>query len=195
MSESNKSVFWSKTAAAILGVLVVGGGIMYAFPNEVEVEVPVNVSVPGETVYVDVPVDSGNLSIVLDHLYDNIRSNDSVNYLTDDLDDDEVEEIVDRIVFINEIKKLATDYVDAEMADELDKVTKLNVTFDEDDIERIKVKDDAEDVIVADIDFEDSDADLEVKVDFEQDDIDYTAIFNVEIKDGEVDDMSLLSVS
>jgi len=141
---------------------------------------------------VEIEVDSGNLDLVLEHLYDN---DGNVNYLLDDLDDDELNLIADRISFINEIKALAVNYVDAEAADELDKeVFNNSVEFDEDEIERIRVQDDADELIVSDIDFEDSDADVLVTVYFEQDDVKYEADFNVEFKDAEIDDMDLLEI-
>lgn len=196
MSESNKSVFWSRVSAALLSVVVVGGAISYAVPNEVEVEVPINVSIPGEVVEREVPVDNGNLGLVLDHIYDN---DGDVNYLLDDLDDDEVEQVVGRVVFVNEAKALAANYVEAEMSDELDKVEVsngvTNITLDEDDIERIRVDSDADEIVIDDIDFDDSDTNLLVNATFEQDDVDYKATFDVKIKDGLVDDMELVSVS
>ena len=191
MSESKSSVFWSRVSAVLMLAVIVGGAVAYFVPNEVEIEVPSVCPEPEVPDPVEILVDKENLELVLDHIYDN---DGKVNYLLDDLDDDEVREIVDRIAFINEAKILAADYVEAEMADELDKEELGDVVFDEDDIERIRVKSDAEDISVDDIDFEDSDANLLVSVDFEQDDIDYNAVFDVKIKDGLVDDMELVSV-
>ena len=151
-----------------------------------------NNSVVIQEVEVEVPVDSGNLDLVLEHIYDN---DGSINYLLNDLDDDELSLIVDRILFINEIKALAVNYVDTEAADELDKELFNNtIEFDEDEIERIRVQDDDDEVIVTSVDFEDSDADVLITVYFEQDDVKYEADFNVEIKDNEVDDIDLLEI-
>lgn len=191
MSESNKSVFWSRMAAGVLGLVLVGGAVSYAIPNEVEVKVPVNVSVPGKTVFTDVLVDNGNLALVLDHLYDN---DGDVNYLLNDLDNDEIELVVDRIIFVNEAKTMAVNYVESNMADELDKVAVEGEYLDEDDIERIRIDDDDDEVLIEDIDFDDSDAHVIVSATFEQDDVDYKATFDVKIKDGEVDDMELVFV-
>lgn len=148
---------------------------------------------------VEVEVDNGNLDLVLDHIYDN---KGDVDYLTEDLDDDEVEQVVDRITFINEIKDLAVAEVKAEVADEIDgtqNVTMLDnsttqVEFDEDDIERIRVQDDGDEVIVDDVDFEDNDAEVKTTVNFEQDGIKFAADFMVEFKDSEVDDLNLLVI-
>lgn len=190
---TQKSINYSKVAAVLGGLILVGGAASYMVPNEVVTFVPGDNVTEYVNVTQEVEVDNGNLRMVLDHIYDN---DGDVNYLLDDLDDDEVEQIADRIVFVNEIKKFASDYVDAEVADYMDRMyfEDLDVEFDDRDIERIKVKGDAEDIVIADIDFEDKDADLEVTVEFEQDDIDYVAVFEVEVKDGEVDDMSLISL-
>lgn len=150
---------------------------------------------------VEIEVDNGNLDLVLDHIYDN---DGSVEYLLDDLDDDEVDQIVDRVVFINGIKTLAATEVDNEIADLLDKEeftyfdeetqTRVTVKFDEDDIERIRVQDDDDELEVIDVDFKDKDADVEVEVHFEQDDVKYKALVTVEFKDGETDDVELESI-
>ncbi len=145
-----------------------------------------------EIVEKEVLVDNGNLDLVLEHVYDN---EGDITYLTKDLDDDEVELIVDRIVFINDIKAKAVAEVKAEAVDELDNIVfsegHHGVTFDEDEIERVRVQDDADEVKVSNLDFEDKDADVKVTVKFEQDDVKYVADFNVEFRDGEIDDLEL----
>lgn len=144
-------------------------------------------------VIVEVEVDNGNLDLVLDHIYDN---KGNIRYITNDLDDDEVKLIVDRIVFINEIKALAVAEVENEFKDLLDKEDfgGEDRFFDEDDIERVRVQDDDDEVMVIDPDFEDKDADIEINVKFEQDGEKYIALVNVEFRDGEVDDIDLKSV-
>lgn len=151
---------------------------------------------PVLTEIVEVEVDNENLDTVLEHIYDN---DGSVSYLTEDLDDDELDQIVDRVAFINEIKSLAVAEIKAEAADELDKVVytfadNSTIEFDEDDIERIRVQDDDDEVVIDDVDFEDSDAEVKVTVNFEQDDVKFQADFMVEFKDGEVDDLDLLEI-
>lgn len=144
---------------------------------------------------VEVPVDNGNLQLVLDHIYDN---NGMVSYLTEDLDDDEVALIADRVVFINDVKSMAVNKVKVDGIDELDNeefsFNNETVEFDDNDIERFKVYSDGEDVIIEDVDFDDSDAVVKVEARFEQDDVKYIATFEVEIKDGRVDDISLEDV-
>src|SRR6056297_1072837 len=111
--------------AAVAGLGLAGAGALIganAFPKEVEVpgpieykekvvnktvevsvevvrEVPVNV-----TKEVEVLVDNGNYDTVLEHIFDN---DGKVQYLTKDLDADEVAEIGDRVIFVNEIKAIA----------------------------------------------------------------------------------------
>jgi hypothetical protein len=136
-------------------------------------------------------VDNGNLDLVLDEIFDN---DGSVEYLTDDLDADEVDEIVERIVFVNDIKSLAVEEAKSEIADLVDKEVVAGEELDEDDVEKIRIKDDADEVIVDDIDFDDRDATLLVSGDFRHDDIDYEFEVEVEIRDGKVEDIELVSV-
>lgn len=149
------------------------------------VEVPVEV----EKI---VKVDNGNLGLVLEHVYDN---DGNVEYLLDDLDDDELDLIVDRVVFINDIKQLAVAYVEKEGVDELDKEMVNGTELDDSDIERFRVDDDSEDVIIDDVYFEDGEAEVLVTARFEQDDVDYEAVFRVEFEDGKVDDIMVESIN
>jgi len=160
-------------------------------PIQVKTEyVDRNVTVE-KNVTVEVPVDNGNLGLILDEIYDN---DGSVSYLTEDLDDDELDLIVDRIVFVNDAKALAVQEVEKEAVDMLHKEDVNGTTLDEDDIERVRVQDEDDEVSVDDVDYEDKDADVFVDVNFEQKDVKYTAKFKVEIKDGEVDDLDLESI-
>jgi len=195
----------TKVFAVAAGAMLLGAGIAgcttqptpICEPEVIEKEVPVEVQI--ETIVevpVEVEVDSPNLGLVLEHIYDN---DGDISYLTDDLDDDEIELIVDRISFINEIKDLAVKEVDKEIADLVDDevytfADNSTVTFDDDDIERIRVQDDADEIIVEDTDFEDSDAELTVTVKFEQDDIKFEADVSVEFRDGEIDDLDLIEI-
>ncbi len=196
----------SKVGAAIGFIIAafgtgVGSGFYFDQPQEIvkEISVEVPVEVPVEkVVYQDklVYVDNENLDLVLDHLYDN---DGQVEYLLEDLDDDELNLVVERIAFVNEIKSLAAAEVKAEAADELDKeiytfADNSTIKFDEDDIERLRVQDDDDELIIDDVDFEDSDATVLVTAKFEQDDVKFEADFEVEFKDGSVDDVSLLEI-
>lgn len=159
------------------------------------VDVPVNI-----TEYVEVPVnvteyvevDNENLPIVLEEIYNN---DGKVNYLLDDLDDDELDLIVDRIAFVNDIKAMAVAEVKAELFDELDGEIVDGVKLDEDDMERLRLDDDLDELIVKEIDFEDKDAVIEVTGSFEQEDIKYDYVVEVEFKDGEIEDFDVKSVT
>jgi len=161
-------------------------------PVDVEVEVPV-IEYVNQTI--EVEVDNGNLDIVLEHIYNN---DGQIEYLLDDLDDDEIDFIVDRVVFINEAKTMGANYIENELADELDNYLFVNgnetIEFDDDDIDDIDVDDDFDDIVVDDVDFDDDEADLIYDVKFEHDDVDYVASIKVEIRDGEADDIDILSV-
>lgn len=194
-----------KVAAGIIGGLVIGGlgcGFYFDDSNQVnelnsQIADLKNLPVlPAEIV--EVPVDNENLEMVLDNLYDNsVEDGESyLDLLTEDLDDDEVNQIVDRIVFINEAKILAASAVDKlDIADELEDSDYNTFNLDEDDIERIRVQDDADEISISDIDFDDKDAIATVKVEFEQDDKDYVAEFEVEFRDGEVDDVEVSKIT
>lgn len=200
-------------AAATAISLVVGGvGGHFILPQEVVVEKEVikqvnvteTIEVPVEVIKevnvtetVEVPVDNGNLQLVLDHIYDN---DGSVNYLTDDLDDDEIDQIVDRIVFMNEVKKLSVDAVKDDLFDELDKFEfvrsdNTTVVLDEDDMERLRVDDDDDEIFVEDVDFEDGDAEVKLTGTFEQDDEEFKFEVIARFKDGEYDELRDIVVS
>jgi len=204
-----------KAMAAIAlgaGLLVGGAGMaMYNQANpvtqtkiltqEVIKEVPVEViktvnntvEVPVEVIKeVEVLVDNGNLDLVLNEVYDN---NGRVQYLLDDLDDDEVYKIADRIVFVNDMKSLALQHVEKELADEIDKEVVNGIELDEDDVEKLRLRDDADEIEVSDVDFDDSDIELIVEGKFRHDDTWYEFSSTVEIEDGEVEDFTVDSIN
>jgi hypothetical protein len=139
-----------------------------------------------------VEVDNEKLADVLQHIYDN---EGNVEYLTDDLKDSEVEQIADRVIIVNDFKTMAVDAAKSEIADLVDKEVVGLETLDEDDVEKVRIDDEADEIAVDDIDFEDKDAVLVVTGEFEHDDIDYDFKVEVEFKDGEVEEVSLVSVS
>lgn len=197
-----------ETIVAVLLALLAGALIgAVSFPMEVTKEVQVNktVTVPVETIVeveklvevekevivnqtVEVPVDNGKLDLVLKHIYDN---EGKIEYIVDDLDDDELSEITDRIVFVNEIKKLAVDAVKDELADELDRKKFNETEFDEDDIEKLRIDSDDDEVEVLEADFEDKDADVKVTGTFEHEDVKYNFEAIVEFKDDQYDELSV----
>lgn len=201
MTKENK--IGMKIAAGIVGGLLVGGlGVGFIADDSKQVDAlkakitdlenqPLPEAVVNE---VEVEVDSENLEAVLDYVYDNNNN----TYITEDLDDDEVYQIVDRIVFINEAKVLAANAVKAlDIAEEIEDavIDGENDDYDERLIERINVQDDLDDIKVIVSDFDDNDAVVNVTVDFEHDDIDYEAVFDVKIRDGEVDDIEVSSIT
>ena len=160
----------------------------------VEVEKEVIVT---EEVEVIKYVDNEKLSDFMDYIFE--RDGD-VTELTDDLEADEVDKIADRIAFVIESVKLGSDEIKKELADEIDGDEFVNaasetITFDEDDIERIKISDDLDDVVLSDYDFDDGELTVTYSVDFEQDDVDYTCDVEIEFKDGELDDISVSNIS
>ena len=157
------------------------------------VEVPVEKIVEvSKEVKVEVPVDNGNLKLVLEHIYDN---NGDIEYITDDLDDDEIDLIVDRVVLVNDFKALALNEVKKNLFDELDGEVVGTETLDDRDMERLKLDDEADEIVVDEIDFEDKDAELLVTGTFEQDDVEYEFTARVIFKDGEVDELEVDSVA
>lgn len=146
---------------------------------------------------VEVMIDNGNLASVLDFIYE---EDGNINYVLDDLDDDEVDAIVDRIVLVNDIKSMAVEQVKKDIADEVDK---LEVTLgdgtvvrlDEDDVERIRIDDDYKDLVLTDVDFEDGDFTVEVTGRFEQDDVKFDFVAELSFKDGEFDEFKDVEVS
>ena len=155
----------------------------------------VNITVPEPVIQIQ-EIESENLDLVLDEIYDN---DGSVEYLTDDLDDDELYKIADRIIFINEAKDMAIDHVKNELADELDNVEvtmkdNSTVELDEDDFEKLRLDDDADEVLVSNVDYEDNDVDVTVTGRFRHDDVWFTFEARVQVEDNEVDDFDILDV-
>jgi len=186
-----------------IALLLVGGFVgALGFPteNEIikEVVVEKTVEVPG------LEVDNGNLDVVLQHIYDN---EGSAEYLTEDLDDDEISSIVSRIEFINSIKSEAVSFIKSDLFDELDKfdviynngTTNLTIALDEDEMKRLKIDDRDYELIVNVEDFEDGEAIVTVTGTFEQDlnstSIKYSFVADVEIDEGEADDFGVITVN
>lgn len=204
----NKNEFGKKALAVAGAIGLIAGGLAGAtlFPVEktetvvekvnVTVEVPVEVPVEVvKEVMVEkvVKVDNMNLPLVYQYIVD--QEGDLTELDISEIDDMGVDELVSQIVFVNDIKSLAIAEVKSEIADLVDKVVVSNVTLDEDDVERVRINDDFDEVKVDSIDFEDKDAKLLLTGSFEHDDLDYEFEVEVKVKDGEVDDSKLVSVS
>lgn len=187
-----------------IGALLVGAGAFvgaHMFPKTVTEQVEVLKEVPGQTVTVEVikevpvevvkevAVDSGNLEMVLEELYD---KNGEVSYLTNDLEEDELNQIVDRLVLTQDWQNLAMNKVRAKLFDELDGVSVNSTELDEDDMRSLKIE--TEDIEFENIDFEDFDAEVIVPFKFRQDDDKFEGNARVTIRDGEVDDLDIDSI-
>ena len=134
---------------------------------------------------------------VLDFIW---NEDGNINFILDDLDDDELDQIPARIEMINSWKIMGISYIEAEFADELDKevftfVDNSTLEFDEDDIEKLRIDDDMNDILVDDIDFEDGDAVLIYQVKWEQDDYEFEGEVEIEIDDGSVDEIRIYSIA
>lgn len=202
MDKKTKLVGSIVAGAVLLGAAFAGGVISTPTPEPVVVEKVVvsekivEVKVPGPVQYLPgevktVEVDDGKLDEVLQAIYDN---DGDVAFVTTDLKDSEVADIADRFVLVNDFKAMALDEVKKNIADLVDKEVVANVTIDDKDVERIRLNDDANEIIVDDIDFDDKDATLLVTGTFEADDVKYEFEVAVDVKDGSVDDSSLESL-
>jgi len=196
--------------AAVTGVVCLGLGVGAGFVLDTPQTITKVVTLPGEEVIVNqtvvetvietvevpviqeviVEVDNQNLDLVLDEIYE---ADGSVEYLIEDLDDDEMSQVVDRIVFIQDAKALAMNELDSELKDELDMIVfNASVTFDEDEIYR--VSSDSEDFVVSDVDFDRNEVELTLPITFKQDGVRYSADVTFQIEDNEVDDMDITNI-
>ncbi len=137
-------------------------------------------------------VGSEELAEIQEAIMDN---NGNVSFCTQDLEDNEAHLIGDCLVLTNDFKAIALAEAKKEIADLVDREVVANVTIDEDDVERIRLNNDLDEVTVSDLDFEDKDADVFVTGTFEHDDVKYEFEVKVEFKDGEVEEVSLEDVS
>lgn len=201
-------------AAAMAGVVILAGAAgavghaSFSEPVVVEKTVTKEVIVPGPTEVqtVEVPVEKEVLvekevrvevplngtDDVLEFLID--QNGDLRELDIDEIEDRGFDELINQVAFIRESKLMAANFVDKELADELDRRKVGGVILDEDDIERVRVQDDLDELLIDDIDFEDMDADVTVFATFEHDDVEYEAEFLVEIKDGSIDDLEVVDV-
>lgn len=114
--------------------------------------------------------------------------------LMDDLDEEDTDQISDRIAFIIEAKKLAADAVNEEAKDLLHKEEIGEEKLDRDDIERLRIDDDFDEIEMDDVDFDYKDAEFFIHAKFKHDDVDYEADFVIEMEDNKVVDVDLDAV-
>ena len=149
-----------------------------------------------ETVEVEVEkivkVDNENLGMVTDFI---VEQDGNLTQLDiSEVDDEGVDGLVKQIGFFLEVKDMATEEIKHELADEIDgEIIPLTdgteMTLNEDRFEGLRINE--EDMLVSEIDFPNGDANVVVTGTFEQYDVRFNFNAVVEIKDGEVDDMSV----
>jgi meiotically up-regulated gene 157 (Mug157) protein len=180
--------FNTKKIGALVGVGLVaslGAGVAIgsqAFPNTITEEVVVKeivtqtVEVPVEViteVIKTVEVDNENLGLVLQTAYD---ADGDLSIYTEDLFDDELDQVVDRIIQVNDWKSEAENTALSQFSRELDR----QHDFDRRDVTRVKV----EETSISGIDFKNKDAVVTLEVEFRYDSQLYTADVEVEFYDG-----------
>jgi len=160
------------------------------------VEVEKEVQIPVEVIK-EVPVDNGNLQLLLQYGYDN---EGDLSGVYDDLKDTEIDQVVNRIVFINDAKAIALNEVKKGILEELHKseVTMSSgsiVKLYKSDIKRLKFNEDTLDIVVVEKDFDDKDAEVKVTGRFEQENDKFNFEAIVLIKDGAFDEIETVSIS
>ena len=195
---------FGKKALAVIGIAgLVAGGAVAGFvaddSNKVNDLITQNVDLQAQIdnaalvepveVIVEVPVDNENLGLVLDHIYE---LDGDINYMTDDLDDDEVDKIVERIVFVNEAKAAAVAEVKKKLFDEID--DRWGSKYDEDNMDRLRIDDDFDEIEFKIDDWDDQEATVTVKGTFEDDG--HKQLFTAELifDDGEFDEFGVINV-
>ena len=201
MKKQIKKILMGVGGIALLGIGLLGGATL--FPNEVpyEVEKIVTeyVNVPGDTVYevketikeveVITEVVGDEFQTVYDYMYD---MEGDMTEVMDDLDDDEIDLLAERVFDINEAKIVAVNHVKAELFDEIDGEELGTVEFDEDDLKKLRIDDDFDELLISDADFEDKEFDVTITGTFKQDDIKYGFEAVVNTEKGYVDDMEVV---
>ena len=147
--------------------------------EQVEVEVPVEV---------EVLVDNENLNLVLQYMFDN---EGNVSYVTNELDEEDINEIVDRIVFLNDVENISLNAAETELLDLVDRERVSGVRIYKEDISRIRLNDPVVDVS----DLKYGDADVTVTGTFRADGRNYEFEILVEVTDKEVNEVELISVN
>ena len=188
--------------AASLAVLALGAGMgvgSYAFPQtiteEVEVEKVVTETVT-EEVEVEVPVekevivevDNENLALVLDTIYEN---DGDVEYLLDGLDEDEVDQIVDRILWGNEVVSLGEQEAKSELKQLVHNSGVSGETLDQREVSNVRVTN--SEALYKDYEYQD--ADVSVELFFMHEGKRYEAEVTVSFFDDKVDEVVLNSVN
>jgi hypothetical protein len=137
-------------------------------------------------------VQSKDLPLVLEHIFNN---GGNIDYITQDLDDDEIGLIVDRIILVDDFKKLSVQSIEKDLFDKLDGEIVDGTELDNKDMEKLRINDGADEIIIDDIDFQDNDATLIVSGSFKQDDVKFLFDAEVIFRDGEYDELGSIVVT
>lgn len=171
------NINWKQVGTAAAAALIVGATLGATFiPREIPVEVPVEKQVT-VVEYIDVPVpyevekivekevivevDNGNLDLVLEYVYEN----GELEFITEDLFDDEIDVIVERILLIEEVKAVSEDYALANFARELEK----QHDYDRRDISRVKLVEDSVEFLKESANFKYGDFETKLSIEFRYD--------------------------
>ena len=191
-----KKVLTGAAIGAVAGLALVG---CTAEPQIVEVEVikyvnqTVEVEVIKEvnvTVEKMVEVESPLLGQVLRYI-DEVEGDAQTVYD----ESDNIEELANIMIFDFDNRKLAIDIVDDDLADELDHMIVNGTTLDEDDIKRIRVDDDFDEITLVDMDFEDEQVTYNITGTFEQGNDKFDFVVEIEMENYREDDFTILSVT
>lgn len=137
----------------------------------------------------EILVDNENLDKILQFAYDN---DGNVSLLTSGLKESEIDQVVERLLFLNDVEALT---LESARQDLLDLVHNRQVSgrrIRASEVSRMYVDEDSlsKDVLS----FKHSDAVGQVTVTFEADDRKYEAVIEVEVKDGSVSESKVVSI-
>lgn len=179
MKKQNKNIY-KKAGAVALGLGIVGASVLAGsqlFPKtvveevivtkvvyeDVIVEVPTIVEVPVEVEKeVIIEVDNENLALVLKYVYD---EEGNLEFLTEDLFEDELDIIVDRILLVEEVKSVSVNNALSNFARELEK----QHDYDRRDVSRVKLVKDSVEFVKDSADFKYSEFEIKLSVEFRYD--------------------------
>jgi hypothetical protein len=193
MKKENKNIY-KKAGAIALGLGIVGASVFAGsklFPETIVEELPVE-KIVYQDVIVEVPtivtettivekevlVDNGNLELVLKYVYDE----GELEFLTEDLFEDELDLIVDRILLIEEVKSVSVDFALSNFARELEK----QLDYDRRDVSKVKLVKDSVEFVKESADFKYGEFEVKLSVEFRYDSVVEEKEVLVEYYDGRV---------
>ena len=196
MNKKTKETMKKIGAVAGIGLIAGAGGVALgssAFPQTITEEVEVERLVETEVEVIKeveveriVEVDNENLDLVLEYAYDN---DGDLELVVDGLFDDELDEVVDRIVQLQDWKAEGSNIVKSQFSRELDR----QHNFDRRDVSRIRV--DESSTSVSNVDFKYGDAVVTLEVEFRYNNDLYEAEVEVVYYDGKALPIDIVSVN